>query len=911
MGNFKPLAGRADLLRALHRLRQSGGGTEQSEAAVAATLGYRYEPPPPKKPDDETDPSTETKPPPIKPSTGNYRMMFWQPWEIKYIEEPDIIRQQNSFEAAYEHARHNPPAMPSDPPPVVAPLSRWNRLGPMLKQSVTSELPGRKLDVPALVRCWSRGSYLQKIPRKPRRTWGRIVVLVDQPIRLVPFWSDQIFLLCELYRYLGPQNVDLKLLDSGPEHPASGRGKPLLSPDKRGLPILALSDLGFAGGQDERDAWLRLGHQLRRAGESLQALVPLPKSRWDDEVAQVWGAMPWERPAGNEAETHEQREQQVGELLARLAPCLRIEPGLLRTVRQSLPRSQADAGTEFDFWNHSALATRYPGGSPLRQDVVEKWRAKFWELPEQERSKVLLAIKRWHWQRERKPEFWHMELLMLKASAVAHPSPEKLQAVEREFAQELGDASKFIKILAGAWNVHKQQVPDEAVQWFNYVEERLPDKAFAMGDTGQALQRIRTEIRKLDRRSRLPEGDATVVDTSEQPPTSREFELHQVGGELLVGEKGLQVAMFQREQLWGVSVVHRSPVGYIHAARRQLIPVGAGVMSQPLELGKKAKVSAAPTSMLELRTDRATLKLRPIAVHPKGTKQGWGTAMGRDKYGLWVEFTVGEPAVTHRMRWIPPGRFWMGSPGGEQGRWEDEAPRHEVILTHGYWLGESPITQELWVALMKANPSRFQSPTRPVERVSWDDSCKFIEVLNKRIATSDGQAFTLPSEAQWEYACRAGTTTATYAGDFEILGQHNAPLLNEIAWYGGNSGESYELEEGVDSSGWEGKQYPHTKAGAHPVKQKRANAWGLYDMLGNVDEWCFDTWGPYDLAMQENPIAMHGDEGSRVFRGGAFDASAGGCRAAYRSAFPRDFRWRGRGFRLCRGQPAAEQGTGK
>ena len=151
----------------------------------------------------------------------------------------------------------------------------------------------------------------------------------------------------------------------------------------------------------------------------------------------------------------------------------------------------------------------------------------------------------------------------------------------------------------------------------------------------------------------------------------------------------------------------------------------------------------------------------------------------------------------------------------------------------------TPCTQALWEALMGENPSEFKSADRPVESVSWDACEEFVKKLNKRI---HGLELSLPSEAQWEYACRAGTTTSTYAGPLEIKGTNNAPILDAIAWYGGNSGHGFDLENGYDASGWEEKQYPFDKAGTRPVAKKRANPWGLYDMLGNVWEWCADEW---------------------------------------------------------------------
>jgi formylglycine-generating enzyme required for sulfatase activity len=254
----------------------------------------------------------------------------------------------------------------------------------------------------------------------------------------------------------------------------------------------------------------------------------------------------------------------------------------------------------------------------------------------------------------------------------------------------------------------------------------------------------------------------------------------------------------------------------------------------------------------------------------------WASGWGQDRYGEWLELTLGE--ATQRMRWIRPGRFLMGSPEDEPGRYgESESPRHEVRLSRGYWLFDTPVTQTLWVAVMGENPSRFVDPKRPVENVSWNDAMEFLARVNARVPDLD---LILPTEAQWEYACRAGTDTATYAGPMEILGEHNAPILDAIAWYGGNSGVGFELENGVDSSDWPEKQYEHDRAGTHPVALKRPNAWGLYDMLGNVWEWCADDLRKYGSDAVNDPVGSL-VSAERALRGGSW------FNYAYARDFPR------------------------
>jgi formylglycine-generating enzyme required for sulfatase activity len=278
---------------------------------------------------------------------------------------------------------------------------------------------------------------------------------------------------------------------------------------------------------------------------------------------------------------------------------------------------------------------------------------------------------------------------------------------------------------------------------------------------------------------------------------------------------------------------------------------------------------------------------------------GWASDGGADRFGRWASFEAS--GVSHRLRWIPSGRCLMGSPESEAGRWEAEGPRHEVSLSEGFWLGETPCTQALWEAVTGENPSRFRSRRRPVERVSWEDCQRFFAALNERVP--DLRAG-LPTEAQWEHACRAGTRTATWLGDLRILGERNAPLLDTIAWYGGNSGVGYELAEAEDCSEWSETQVPSTRAGTREVGRKHPNPWGLYDMLGNVWEWCSDYWADrYPSGPRIDPRGPEEGAG-RVIRGGSWGARARGVRAACRDGDPPGGRGDSLGFRLSRGQGA-------
>ena len=312
-------------------------------------------------------------------------------------------------------------------------------------------------------------------------------------------------------------------------------------------------------------------------------------------------------------------------------------------------------------------------------------------------------------------------------------------------------------------------------------------------------------------------------------------------------------------------------------------------------------LDALPARPMQICTDKAVLTLAPM------TRPDWASAFGRDRFGLYADLLI--ESVTQKLRWIPPGRFTMGSPDSEPGRRDPEGPQHEVTIGTGFWLFDTPVTQALWEALMEEkNPSRFVHLERPVEQVDWHQAGEFTERLSKRFPAL---AFHLPSEAEWEYACRAGTSAATYAGPMEILGANNAPVLDEIAWYGGNSGRNFDLDEGQDSSGWPDKQYPDDEqAGTRIVKQKRPNAFGLYDMLGNVYEWCQDEWhDSYEGAPDDGSAWLGQSSGQdkegradRVFRGGSWDLNAQYVRSAFRRRYEPSRRNFILGFR-CAGGP--------
>lgn len=212
-----------------------------------------------------------------------------------------------------------------------------------------------------------------------------------------------------------------------------------------------------------------------------------------------------------------------------------------------------------------------------------------------------------------------------------------------------------------------------------------------------------------------------------------------------------------------------------------------------------------------------------------------------------------------RLRLIPPGTFTMGE--GETA--------HQVTLTQPFYLGVTEVTNAQWKSVMGFVTSQCKDEELPVESLSWEEAVKFCEVISSLPAEKRaGRVYRLPTEAEWEFACRAGSTTAYSFGD-------DVSLIGDFAWFKDNAGDQ-----------------------THPVSQKRPNAWGLYDIHGNVLEWCSDWSGDYPRGSVTDP---HGAaSGSyRVYRGGSWYRSARDCRSSLRRKCPPSRRYADLGFRLA------------
>ena len=276
-------------------------------------------------------------------------------------------------------------------------------------------------------------------------------------------------------------------------------------------------------------------------------------------------------------------------------------------------------------------------------------------------------------------------------------------------------------------------------------------------------------------------------------------------------------------------------------------------------------------------------------------KPNWSALAAEPDLEVPLPVPAGQAALSMRFRRIPAGEFVMGS----RGNYPEEEPAHRVILPHDFWLGKFVVTQEEWWAVveacrpagLEASPSLFKSRRRPVEMVSWDEVQVWCKAWSAWLR-QDGHApsldlreLRLPSEAEWEYACRAGSETDFWNGDGEAA-------LREVGWFWGNSGgQTHDVDEPVVAGSPE----------RHPA--------GVVGMHGNVWEWCEDRFdrgayrAPPDGWPAEEPWSEWDEDSEeyryRVVRGGAWNFPAGGCRSAFRFGGRPDGRYAELGFRVC------------
>ncbi|MGH8550416.1 MAG: formylglycine-generating enzyme family protein [Methylococcales bacterium] len=592
------------------------------------------------------------------------------------------------------------------------------------------------------------------------------------------------------------------------------------------------------------------------------------------------------------------RDRSTELLLALLSCAIRVEPALLRAVRCLLGPDRANAGGEAGFWNHADILSNPIACSYASLDAVTRYRNTFRLQPRALQEQVIRTIAEYHAglpeeiQNEEKriarsllgENFLEQETLMQRFSKSYFKDPDHagyrswvLRMAERQHRDiwENSEALSAIWVKAHEKELksgRKLEIPEgldlSSASWV--LAGSRKQQTYTVDQVGQSLTLRResgagSPVGKMDSSTGMFQ---VVIESQECGRQSYGFEFSESNNRIPLPESGRVRLATEPDEILLETLLKPDWAGAMGRGRHGLFAV------LPETSGSRRLYWMNP-GFYPVAGREYFLKNGFFIDEPEYQswlehgfrKPGWADEFGVDEYGLYAIFNYKN--VSQTMRWIPPGSFWMGSPEDEPGRYDNETS-HEVVLTRGFWLADTACTQALYEEVTGNNPSRFKGRDRPVENVSWRDARAFIENIN---AGLPGSELRLPSEAEWEVACRSGSTTAYWFGD---------AISRDLVNYGG--GESVK------------------------VKSLPCNHWGLYEMHGNVWEWCQDWYGPYTNLAVVDP-AGPAEGGARVLRGGCWDFYARWSRSACRFRLQPGDRIDLTGFRLARGQSSSPGGA--
>lgn len=875
-------------------------------------------------PETPPEPPPDTPPPPRpEPQDMSDRMPYWR--LASDLPDPDVtdtvpiwlIEAGQPGAEVFERDVSPQGSLPPDVPPLVSPA----RLAACLRQRVAASRRSGVPDVQRVVKRLAQGRPLTDWPQRLQDRWpARVCLVLDVRRALWPLQEDLRRMAAQMETLLG-ERLQVLLGHGGPGVVCDLDGEPIdLPTDGRAVVVLGEIGMGQPGSVLHR-RWCAWGQRQSRAGRRALLLVPVGRERVTREAAASFDVVPlddrgplrWVRPVGTPDAGVAAADLKVLRAALFGNPC--VSPGLLRELRCLLAAEGLvlDVGSERALWQDAAIsATAH--ACTIVQEQREAVEAGFRALP----PGLQAAVAGLHWR--------HLQsaspLIRAEYARGVRPllawqdSPAALALVEGEAAAEVltrqacaamwqGDkalasnlaaylsrlgARSLSQIQGGspalqaAWVMAHRDglregrlaVPDgvdaRAAGWVFGGAAALPRLALTCGmeapgrpmlrverdqDLAPTVARLAVTPGALDWQvdgQRLRVGEAVALSSGQRVQ------------EVRCGGRVLQVEQFERPE-WAESIE------FDQGQWRARLPDGRPLAWVPKQRvfmlgGAGATGFTAPHGAWHDIRDRENRMFEGGSL--MFTPPPWAARYGADQFGVWAEFEV--RGVAQRMRWIFPGEFLMGSPESEKERSTNGVfteTQHPVLLTQGYWLADTACTQELWEAVIDENPSRFtDEPQNPVEQVSWNDiTQKFLPRLNNLVP---GLNLTLPTEAQWEYACRAGTRTRYSFGE-EI----NPEQVNF-----------------------------HYKFGRTlPVKALPENPWGMYQMHGNVLEWCQDELAAHHKGTSIDPF-IHDDKKEsrrRVLRGGRWHDKGNFCRSARRLARAPGDRSGYFGFRLARG----------
>ena len=754
---------------------------------------------------------------------------------------------------------------PSTPPvhiPLLESIDLLSRLQPFLMQETAS----RKVDLDKVVDIISHGENLSRIPKKNKKRQQRHLHIIDDRSRhLTPYWKDHDLAKLALLEQMQGKNISFSVLVESDEQPQqlTQQGLGDWQCPRQSL-VLVLGDLGVLQRYSNRrqQTWEQLGQQLKQLQCTSLVLSPSDYQQIDTNLRSLFQMLSWQESL------QRGREDDVTLLLNFIAPCIRIEPGLIRQMRLTLG---LPAEIESAVWQHPAIQSPHSVAATWNTNLRKDYLKGFSALSEAERTTALNVIRAWREPLDK--QIWYEEAVSLSEDC------QNLPSIQADVAQA---QQYFVALSEQFQDESALEAKHHTQSWCRRVLKRLPSNSLRQSP---ALQKIAERVHKDD-----PDFDASGIN-----PQNLLKSLEPLRQAVVCQRaNALCLKLYDPYNLPERSYSHLALI----SLRRDWVQLTQGDQDLGrLMLESNDRIKLQKNTTIQIHSDQETLTLRSQTA-PKNV------AMGCDIYGLFADVIL--LGITQRFRYIEPTTFMMGLQENEKDN-PDYEDYHQVTLTQGYWLADTACTQELWQAVMGENPSDFRTnPLNPVENISWVDVHSFIAKLKQQTPELIIQ---LPSEAQWENACRAGTQTPFYFGGNVTPEQVN---------YDGNHPYT------------DGKKGEHRQKTV-PVKSLPPNAWGLYEMHGNVLEWCIDEWKEkLGNDSKVDPVRLHFKSGlqpeqsggsltstssfnskilenaddpnvRRVLRGGSWDDFGRSCRSALRNRNDADSRNRRIGFRLSLG----------
>lgn len=829
-------------------------------------------------------------------------MIFWQITKIITLKQPD-----NEI-PSYLLDKHKAAQFNADQKGTYVfeapkPLATLTQLTPLLINSLGRTVKSQQLDHYKIVRSLSQGKPVKKLQYQQQSKWPPLLtILVDKYHELYPYWTDFDYLVKQLQIQLGNSHVQVITLHERTIYNFVEQKNTLHST------VLILSDLCAHKNNHRYWVWQNILETLQKQQTRILTLSnaahspPLDTQLRKARINSFIPAHGFVRHAKKSGFNIPIKAEQLDNALIMISPLALVDSGLFRKLRTTF--KWGSPVLEGVIWNHKDVVQNVIG-LRLQTSAQEHYRYKFNQLSKTTQQQFWKLVEKHH--KDAYPGLLNLErtskMALSQMSKTDHSQTiAYLQSLLAHYYQNSSEHGQ--NQLNAQLKTMIDFVPEKGWQSSEIMSDLL-HQAYALAyqdeiRNGQWNPSLPVgcdpnKMRALTEKNRVPaqqtfsiqlsgiKGDACVYQYQQVKKTTSDI-LHYTASDTQPAlwqstENELQIPLKQGSILR----IEKEGMLLIKTAKTQWQIKGINCPVFAQNIGQDQQGLFIET---ELNNPQKRYYWLPEKVDETEQKQAgvwfpdkrFADNIGHDQYGLYTDLTLKN--ITQRFRYIEPGVFLMGSPETELERepWESsKETQHQVTLTEGFWLADTTVTQALYQAVMNENPSRFKGYfDHPVETVSWDNTQQFIEKLNKMI---QGLKAKLPTEAQWEYACRAGTTTPFSFGD---------NISPEQVNYNGQ----YPYAEGK-----EGFKRENTVA----VKSLPANQWGLYEMHGNVAEYCEDRFQE-DLGNRPVIDPLEDKLGTfRVVRNGSFSGLGWSVRSAIRDRFRPSGLMNDIGFRLSLG----------